>query len=467
MKKDHSKSKKQELNGLLRKTLTSGKPPETDRARKRMVLNNLVLHIHPARVPARALKWSFTWGLGGMSAVLFSVLAVTGILLEMNYTPSPPQAYLDILNLKTNVWFGDLIRSLHHWSGNFMVVVTALHLLRVFYTGAHRFPRNMNWIIGIAMLLLVLGANFTGYLLPWDQLAFWAITVGTSLIDYIPFIGPFLSRLLLGGAQVGGSTLLTFYSFHISLIPLALVSLMSFHFWKVRKDGGGITIPKSPGEGELEDVEKVTTIPYLVRREMVFAFCGIALLLLWSSFISAPLEGIANPELSPNPAKAPWYFMGLQELLVHFHPLVGAILIPGLAITALALLPYYDTETESTGVYFRSIRGRFLVIYTIGTALLATPAWVLLNDKLLKWTELLSGWPPILSNGLIPFVWLGGLIMSFDIWNKRFLKVNSEERILAIFTLILTGFVILTLIGIFFRGPGMSLYWPWDMPVHH
>jgi len=467
MEKNQTSKKSKSKTGLLTKSFTTGKLPDSDRDRKRMVLNNLVLHIHPPRVPARALKWSFTWGLGGLSAVLFSMLAVTGILLEMNYTPRPPQAYLDILDLKTNVWFGDLIRNLHHWSGNFLVVVAVLHLLRVFYTGAHRIPRAMNWLIGIAMLLLVLGANFTGYLLPWDQLAFWAITVGTSLIDYVPIVGPFFSRLLLGGSQVGASTLLTFYSFHISLIPLALVGLMSFHFWKVRKDGGGITIPKSPGEGELTEIEKVTTIPYLVRRELVFAFCGIALLLLWSSIVSAPLEGIANPEVSPNPAKSPWYFMGLQELLVHFHPFVGAILIPGLAIVALAALPFYDTDTESTGVYFRSSRGRYLVLYAVGVAMLAAPAWVLLNENILRWTELLPSWPSILSNGLLPFIWLLLLLVVFDTWNRIVLQARTEERILMMFSLIFVGFVILTIIGIFFRGPGMELFWPWDIPVLH
>ncbi len=130
------------------------------------------------------------------------LLIATGVILLNNYTPVP-QAYLDILELRSNVWFGELIRNIHHWSANLLIVVVVLHLIRVFATGAYRPPRELNWLIGVAMLLLVIGANFTGYLLPWDQLAFWAITVGTSILSYIPLIGESLSRLVLGGPEVG------------------------------------------------------------------------------------------------------------------------------------------------------------------------------------------------------------------------------------------------------------------------
>ena len=178
------------------------------------------------------------------------------------------------------------------------------------------------------MLLLVVAANFTGYLLPWDQLAYWAITVGTSILTYIPLVGEGISRLLLGGPEVSAATLLNFYALHISFIPVAIVVLMSIHFWRVRKDGG-LTMPKAPGEVGEPKSERVTTIPHLVRRELVFAIAAIAVLLTWSMLVPAPLEGIANPLHSPNPAKAPWYFLGIQELLLHFHPLVGAVVIPG------------------------------------------------------------------------------------------------------------------------------------------
>src|SRR5512139_1741806 len=203
--------------------------PSDDRGRMRMVMDSLVLHIHPAKVEVSSMKWTYTWGLGGLSALLVSILGLTGIILLNNYTPAAPQAYLDILELNSNVWFGELIRNLHHWSANLLIVVAVLHLIRVFVTGSYRPPRELNWLIGVAMLLLVLGANFTGYLLPWDQLAFWAITVGTSIISYIPLIGGWLSNLVLGGPEVGANTLLNFYSMHISFIPLAIFGLMSYH----------------------------------------------------------------------------------------------------------------------------------------------------------------------------------------------------------------------------------------------
>lgn len=161
---------------------------------------------------------------------------------------------------------------------------------------------------------------------PRNVLAFLAITVGTSIVSYVPLIGQSLSRLLPGGPEVGARTLLNFYSLHIAILPLSIFGLMMYHFWRIRKDGG-LTLPKSltPTEAE-EKPERVTTIPHLVRKELVFAAAWIAAVLLFSMLVPAPLEGIANPGLSPNPAKAPWYFMGLQELLLHFHPLVGAIL---------------------------------------------------------------------------------------------------------------------------------------------
>ncbi|MCK4975553.1 MAG: cytochrome b N-terminal domain-containing protein [Anaerolineales bacterium] len=439
--------------------------PTDDRGRMRMVVNNLVLHLHPTKVPVRTLRLSYTWGLGGLSGMLIMFLAFTGIFLQMNYTPSPSQAYLDILALRNNVWFGDLLRSIHHWSANLLVVITFLHLLRVFFTGGHRAPRETNWLVGIAMLLLVLGANFTGYLLPWDQLAYWAITVGTSILTYIPIAGPYLSRLLLGGPEVSAATLLNFYSLHISFIPLLIVSLMSLHFWRVRKDGG-LTIPKSPDETEKPRMERVTTIPHLVRREMAFALVWTVILLGWAILVSAPLEGIANPEISPNPAKSPWYFLGLQELLLHFHPLVGAVIIPGLALTALALLPFYDVNSESVGIYFRSWRGRYLSLLSAGLALIIVPTWVVLDEFVLNWSDWLTNWPSIISNGLIPLsIVLLGLI-GLDETVKKYFHANKEERILVLFTFLLIAHIVLTAVGIFFRGPGMSLYWPWNMPTH-
>ena len=247
--------------------------------------------------------------------------------------------------------------------------------------------------MGLALLLLAVAANFTGYLLPWDQLAYWAITVATSLLTYIPLAGPVISRTLLGGPEVGAATLRNFYSLHIGVIPASMVLLMSFHFWRVRKDGD-LSVPRTPGEPPAVKLEKVTTIPFLVRRELAYALVWLALLVTWAMWVPAPLEGIANPQVSPNPAKAAWYFLGLQELLLHFHPLVAAVLIPAAALLGLAALPFADYRGESTGIYFRSHRGRRLAMLATGLALLITPIWVVLDEFVVKWAE----WFPDLAD---------------------------------------------------------------------
>ncbi|NWG35800.1 MAG: cytochrome b N-terminal domain-containing protein [Chloroflexi bacterium] len=448
----------------MRNRLTPEGIPSDDRGRMRMVMDSLILHIHPAKVEVSSMKWTYTWGLGGLAALLMIILGLTGIVLLNNYTPAVPQAYLDILEINSNVWFGELIRNLHHWSANLLIVVSVLHLIRVFVTGAYRPPRELNWLIGVAMLLLVLGANFTGYLLPWDQLAYWAITVGTSILSYVPLIGQWLTRLVLGGPEVGANTLLNFYSMHISFIPLIIFGLMSYHFWRVRKDGG-LTVPKSSKQTEDPKPERVTTIPHLVHREFIFALAWTAALLTFAMLVPAPLEGIANPAMSPNPAKAPWYFMGLQELLLHFHPLVGAIVIPSLVIIGIFTLPFFDLNPKSVGVYFRSRRGRSLTLLAVGIALIATPSWVLLDEYVLNWTLWLPTWNTLFSNGLIPLAVILLPLLLLDSWIQNSFKADTEERVLFIASFLFTAFIILTVIGIFFRGPGMSLYFPWNMPI--
>ncbi len=445
--------------------LTQGVPPD-DRSRMRMVVDNIVLHLHPTKVPERTLRFTYTWGLGGLSAFLLLLLIATGVLLEMHYTPSAPQAYLDILQLESQVPFGSFIRALHHWAANLLIVTVTLHLLRVFLTGAYRRPRHTNWLVGVALFLLVVGANFTGYLLPWDQLAFWAITVGTGIVAYVPWVGDTLSRLLLGGPEVSGRTLLNFYTLHISIIPISLVMLASYHFWRIRKDGG-LSIPKAPGEVLQRGLKRVTTIPHLVRCEAVYALVWTALLVGWAMWVPAPLEGIANPNVSPNPAKAPWYFAGLQELLLHFHPLIAAILIPSAALLALATLPWWDTFPANVGVYFRSRRGRYLSLMAVGLALLLTPAWVVADAFWLDWAGWLPAWPTWLSNGVLPLALLLAGAWLLHGFLKTALPTTREERVLFWVIFLLTAFAVLTVVGVFFRGPNMDLYWPWAMPVSH
>ena len=438
--------------------------PRDDRGRMRLVMNNLVLHLHPSKVAKPTLKFTYTWGLGGLALLLVALLALTGVMLMFVYTPTPETAYQDMLKLQTEVWFGQLIRNLHHWSGNLLVIVAFLHLLRVFFTGGFRTPREFNWILGVGLLLLVVGANFTGYLLPWDQLAYWAVTVGSSLLSYVPLIGEGLRTFLLGGPEVGAATLTNFYGLHVAIIPLTLMGIISFHIWRVRKDT--LTIPHTlDGNEDGADgpqVEKETTLAHLVSRELVFALVMTGAILLWSLWVNAPLEAAANPDHSPNPAKAAWYFMGLQELLLHFHPLFGAIIIPVLGLGALAFLPYQRFDLSAEGVWFRSRKGRWMALAGALTALVAVPMVVVLDEYVLDLPGMLPSLPTLISNGWLPLAALLLLLIGYYDGLKRLFKATACETRQSVFVLLVTGFIVLTLIGILFRGEGMAFVLPWE-----
>jgi len=213
-------------------------PGRAERPPRRFLLRNLILHFRPTTVPEPALKFTFTWGLGGAAVILVMLRVVTGVMLEFVYVPISTQAYASVIHLQNEVPFGGFIRNIHYWGANFLVVVVFLHMLRVFFTGGFHGRRRFNWVIGLALLAAVLASNFTGYLLPWDQLAFWAVTICTGMFGYVPWIGEWLQGMARGGAEVGSATLVIFYAFHTTLVPVALVLLMGFHFWRVRKAGG-------------------------------------------------------------------------------------------------------------------------------------------------------------------------------------------------------------------------------------
>ena len=212
--------------------------PDNPLDRTLVMTSNIFLHLHPVKVSRQSLKATYTFGLGVLTTVTFLVLALTGILLMFYYVPSVERAFMDIVRLQTVVPFGQLIRNMHRWGAHLMVATTVLHMVRVFYTGAYKPPREFNWGVGVVLLVLTLGASFTGYLLPWDQLAYWAITVGTSVAAYEPTLGPLLKKILLGGPEVGQEALTRFYALHIMVIPALMALLIALHLWRVRKDGG-------------------------------------------------------------------------------------------------------------------------------------------------------------------------------------------------------------------------------------
>ncbi len=216
--------------------------PLTDKIAARTALTNFFLHIHPVRVRKSWIRMSYTLCLGGLSFFLFIVLTVTGLYLMFYYVPSVASAYQDMKDLQFVVTFGSVIRNMHRWAAHAMVITVWLHVARVFYTGAYKKPREFNWAVGTTLLLITLLLSFTGYLLPWDQLSIWAITVGTNMAKYAPIGGPYTRYLMLGGKAVGDSALLRFYVAHVVGLPLVGFLLMVVHFWRVRKDGfsGGL-----------------------------------------------------------------------------------------------------------------------------------------------------------------------------------------------------------------------------------
>ena len=211
---------------------------DSPRNRSYVVMNSLIYHLHPVKVKRHAVKVSYTLCLGGLSFFLFLLLTVTGIFLMFFYRPTTAQSWNDIKTLETSITFGLLVRNMHRWAAHLMVLSVFLHMSRVFYHGAYKPPREFNWVIGVILLTLTLLLSFTGYLLPWDQLALWAVTVGTNMMGYTPVFGSQVRFVLLGGVEIGGETLLRWYVLHVLMLPFVIVIFMAIHFWRVRKDGG-------------------------------------------------------------------------------------------------------------------------------------------------------------------------------------------------------------------------------------
>ena len=242
-------------------------PPDTPRRRSLVMVNNFFLHMQPVSIPKHALRVSYTWGLGGISFLLFVILGLTGILLMFYYVPDVNRAYNDMKDLRFAVPFGVFLRNFHRWSAHAMVLTVIFHMMRVFYTASYRPPREFNWVLGVMLMVLTLVLSFTGYLLPWDQLAYWAVTVGTNMAGSTPFVGhngPFhellgvrfdndIRYMLLGGTVVGQNALTRFYVLHCVALPTVMGVLIAIHFWRIRKDGG-ISRPRKPSSASSSDL---------------------------------------------------------------------------------------------------------------------------------------------------------------------------------------------------------------------
>jgi quinol-cytochrome oxidoreductase complex cytochrome b subunit len=413
--------------------------PASDRQSGDAVVSNFLLHWFPAKTFKPSMDWTYSFWLGTASAALLLLLVLSGGPLLFLYVPSVERAYGSVKDIEFAVTFGSWIRSVHRIAAHLMVAVVFLHLVRVFLTGAYNNGvgqgqhREWNWIIGVAMLLVTLLLSFTGYLLPWDQLAYWAVTVGTNIASSIPIVGPSVRQLLLGGRTIDQPTLIRFYVLHVLVLPAGLGGLFVYHMWRIRKDGGlaradrvallndrrpspvtptktytllGVARGTSPAvrASTLEAPElTVNSIPDLTRRIAIVTLGTIALLSLASVYVRSPLEEAANALVTPNPAKAPWYFLWLQEIVTDTTirigsftvngAFIGGVLLPGLLVALLTAWPWIDRAPGS----------------------------------------------------------------SAGLWLPRSRRVQN-----AVFLAIVAIVILLTLVGTLCRGPYWNFYWPWQ-----
>jgi quinol-cytochrome oxidoreductase complex cytochrome b subunit len=503
------------LWGHLREAAFRTGRPTSDRARTQKVFNNFLLHVHSTRVHLHSLRFTATLGLGVAALASFLIAAVTGVLLMIYYTPSTELAYQSVKDIHYVVPTGRFIRNLHRWSAHLMVITVILHAVRVFLTASYKRPREFNWLIGLALLVVTLGLSFTGYLLPWDQLAYWAATIGSNiasspreLTDALGATARFdpggLSKELLLGADAPDQPALTrFYLLHVMVLPLVLAWLLGVHCWRIRKDGGlarpnddelrarGERLPSGNGQAAavgfprgpaktyglialvrgrtpavgLAPENTVPAYPRAFRAEMAVAMVVVAVCLALAFFWDAPLKERANSLVPENPAKAPWYFLGIQEL-VSYSAFMGGVFLPGLVFLGLALIPFLDRRPEPGGVWFSGPRGRrvFLVSVAFSAAVVVgLEALTIRFGWLRTWfPDIHQLWIILVNPGTV-------LAVVFAAWSQATLRRTGSTRLaaVALFTCILVGFVILTYVATVHRGPNWGFYWSQSQwPVH-
>lgn len=305
--------------------------------------HSFLLHIRPKRYPRASIQFRHTFHLGFWTAFLLVVEGITGLLLMFYYIPTPEGAYLSIQRLVAEIPFGRLFRDLHRLTGDLLLVVASLHLLRVALTGSYTGQRRFTWVTGILLLLLLLALAFSGYLLPWDQLSYWAVTVGTSLFQAIPLFGEPLQQMLRGGAEIGADGLLRFYILHVLALPAIAGLFLAIHYYRlVRLHGVSLPLDASFRPAAM-DMKSVPLWPEVASREMVLILFGLIVLLAIASFAyDAPLGARANPLHTPSHTQAPWFFLWIQGLLTLGATTLTGIVLPLALLLALLFLPYFD-----------------------------------------------------------------------------------------------------------------------------
>lgn len=388
--------------------------PLSPREASDSVVRNFLLHVFPAYVTKLGISLTTTFWLGSITWILFLILTVSGVILMFVYVPSVERAYQSMKDIEFVVSYGAIIRAMHRWAAHGMVAVAFLHLVRVWYTKAYKSPkslggrREINWLIGLVLFVLTLALSYTGYLLPWDQLAYWAVVIGANVAKSAPIVGEQMREVLIGGSEIGQNTLIRFYILHCVALPIILIMVGAYHMWRIRNDGGlavtdRLTLIHQQGEEATQPsptktytllgIKEGTTLsvkssalpdsvltrsnPELISRLLIVILLSHVVVLGLALFIKGPLEAPANPISPPNPAKAPWYFLWLQELIadttvkigdyVVNGGFIGGILIPTVVLVVLAIWPFVDRSPDAAiGVWFHRSRWLQNAIFTVG-----------------------------------------------------------------------------------------------------
>ncbi|MBN1482543.1 DUF4405 domain-containing protein [candidate division KSB1 bacterium] len=449
---------------------------------------NFFLHIHSPRVHKYSLQPRYTLGLGVMAGFLFLILLVTGALLMLYYTPSVERAYASVKDIIFVVPGGKIIRNLHRWAGHAMVLAVFLHVLRVFYTASYLNGRRLNWIIGVVLLVVTLGLSFSGYLLPWDQLAYWAIMIGsniaasfreltdalgiTSLFD----IGGLIKKLLLGGETVGQAALSRFFLLHVVFLPITMLVLLGVHFWRIRKDGGlsrpfnadeiiaqkeALTSKNTNDKADIQNSQKkeqkVWAWPAALWGELAVLMLTLAVLLCIATFFDAPLREQANPALPENPAKSPWYFLGIQELVSH-SAFAGGILVPLGLLAFLISIPFKDREKKNIGLWFSGPAGIKIFLLSMLFAFISTTILLFITIRFGWLRDWLTDIPQLFIIVVNPATII---TLLYAVWSLIIARrtQSSRQAAIALFTCVMTGYILFTIVGVYFRGPNWDFYW--------
>lgn len=499
-------------DSLVKSYLRAGKPT-SDMSRTALMVNNFFLHIQGAKTHINTLRPTYTFGLGLIAFFLFVITCVSGALEMIFYNPSIEHAYSTVKDINYVVFAGRFLRNVHKWSGEGMIVFVLLHMARVLYTNSYKRGREFNWLVGIILLVLTFLLNLSGYMLPWDQLSYWAMVIVSNIMqspkeltDVLGLtkyfnIGGMVKEFFLAGTIPGAATLNRVYFLHVMLLPVVITTFIGVHFWRIRKDGGltvpdnfkpsefsdtsNLVLPKKTGgifttnktyglmtlsKGGTPQVDKdvenmVLSWPNLAIAEAAVFILTLAAVIVYSLFVNSPLKEAANALIPENPAKAPWYFLGLQEM-VSYSAFMGSIVIPSLSVLGLALIPYLDRDQRDVGIWFSGSEGKKVAIKSLivgVVGLIAMLAFVVHYGWFRNWWPGISQLWIILINPAV--LWL----LFVSAWSIWIIKSTNSTRMgaIALFTMFIVSYLILTYVGTELRGPNWGFYWSKSQwPIH-